>query len=89
MTKFVTINKHVIAANIRDPDPKPPIRVAHRRSGTADEYCSHLAILDREGNQVAELVYSPHEPIMGCGARLVLKVDTDVRVIDPSGPVQF
>jgi hypothetical protein len=79
MTTFISINGHTIRSNAKNGTSAPPIRIANCKSDRAPEYCSELAILDRYGARVATLEYSPHKPILHCGARLVLKAEHGVR----------
>lgn len=66
--KYVTINGHVIAANNRGGAIMPPIRIAKSKRDKRPVYCYEADIVGP-----ATLRYSPHEPIMACGARLVLE----------------
>lgn len=64
---YVTINRQVIARNVRLGTTDPPIAVRRTKSGKA-EYVSKYKFDN------GELVYSPHKPILKCGARLVLVI---------------
>jgi len=66
--KYVTINKHIIAANARRGERNPPIRIARSANDKAPVYCMEAEIIGP-----ARLVYSPSEPMLSCGARLVLE----------------
>ena len=55
----------------------PADRILNAAVGKLDE-CVIIG-LDKDGNEVAEFVYSPHKPIMSCGARLILKAEYGVR----------
>jgi len=68
---FININKHTIAKNTKHGTNDPPIRVSNTKTGKA-EYCSELEILDKNGEVVAKILYNPHQPILKCGARLVI-----------------
>lgn len=76
---LITINKGTILSNAKQGTEEPPIRVARTKSGKG-EYGSDVSILDADGNEVARLIYSPHEPIMSCGARLVLQTNHEARI---------
>jgi hypothetical protein len=64
---YVSINGHVIRRNAVLGKSDPPIRIAKSQSDTHPEYASEITI-----SGPSQLLYSPDEPIMKCGARLVL-----------------
>lgn len=84
MTHFISINGHAIRTNIgrieRGEELEPPIRIASKKSGSAVEYASGVAILDDDGNEVAWLEYRPEAPLLKCGARLMLRTKNDAVV---------
>lgn len=75
MATYISVNKHIIAGNLRHGRNDPPIRVSRGKSGKP-KYGYTVKILGS-----SELVYNSQEPILKCGARLVLVTDADV-VID-------
>ena len=68
--KRIHINMHIIRDNAKNgtEDPARTIKV-----GKEKIKCMELTIL---GN--SKLVYSPHKPILSCGARLVLQTKAPV-----------
>lgn len=78
--KYVSINGHHIRSNARALKAgslamKAPIRVARSRNDKHPSYAFSVEII---GN--SKLMYNPLEPILNCGARLVLVAD-DVRIV--------
>lgn len=71
--KRIHINQRVIRANIKAETPEPPISV---KTGNRNIYGFGVEILGP-----SRLVYSPHGPLLKCGARLVLETEAPV-VID-------
>lgn len=76
---LITINRNTIAGNAKHGTTNPPIRVAKTPHGGA-LYGKKVSIKDESGKVVGRLIYSPHEPIMGCGARLVLETVFDAEI---------
>ena len=62
--KRIHINQHVIRRNVKNNTDEPPITV---KCGSENHYGSEAEI-----QGPSELVYSPHKPLLSCGARLVL-----------------
>ena len=74
---FVSINGHTIKRNSRTGSKDAPIRIARSQSDKRPVYASEIDIVGP-----SQLLYSPGDPIMRCGARLVLVAAyDDVRVI--------
>lgn len=73
--KYVSINGQTIRRNAVNGTRDAPIRIARSKSDAKPVYASEIKIEGR-----ARLVYQPADPIMRCGARLVLIAD-DVTVI--------
>jgi hypothetical protein len=73
--KYVSINGHKIRSNSKHGFRDPPIRIAKSRSDSKPVYASAVEIIGS-----SKLIYNPDEPIMKCGARMVLVCD-DVKVI--------
>lgn len=72
----VNVNRHTINANTKAAKAgeggfAPPIRVAKGKHGKP-QYGNEVAVLDKDGNEVAVFVYDPVNAVTGCGARLVL-----------------
>lgn len=75
MTWYIHVNKHKIAANRKNGHRDPPVRVQRGKRGKAT-YC--WRVFFEEG----EMIYSPHKPILPCGARLVIATETEPQVIE-------
>lgn len=75
MTTYVHVNKNVIASNRKHGRNEPAVRFQKGKYGKAT-YAHEVEI---EGP--SRMIYSPHEPILPCGARLVVATEANVRVI--------
>lgn len=81
-TKYYThINRGTIDSNRKHNKNDPPI--ATKRGKTGKSKMSHtLVFVDKDGNEVARAIYSPHKPILSCGARLVIESEYEPRIIE-------
>ena len=70
MTYYTHINRGVIDANRKHGRNDPPITIKRGKSGKA------IRAHEVELPAGARMVYSPHDPILPCGARLVVVSDT-------------
>ncbi len=68
---YVHVNQHKIRKNIHAEEIEPPIAVKEGKSGQS-RYASSVLLPAR-----ARLVYSPHEPLLSCGARLVIECEEE------------
>lgn len=76
MTQWFThINRGVIDGNRKHGRFDPPITFRKGKRGKAT-YCMEVALPPD-----SRMVYSPHEPILPCGARLVVVSSTSPQVI--------
>lgn len=71
---YITINGSVVRTNIKSMKKRPPIRIATKKNDKSPIYAFEVK------TGPAKLIYSPDQPIMGCGARLVLETE-EVEVI--------
>lgn len=70
-TTVVNVNRKVIDANTKHQRNDPPVRIQKGKSGKAT-YAHAVAVLDKNGEEVARFLYNPQGAIVACGARLVL-----------------
>lgn len=68
----VSINAQTIRKNAINGTDEAPIRIAKSRSDSKPIYAREISI-----NGPSRLVYTPSDPIMRCGARLVLVTPYD------------
>lgn len=74
---FINVNRGLIARNRKEKTSFPVLSVKNKSKNT---YCNRVEILDKEGNVVASVVYSPDKPL-ACGARVWIEaenVKTDI-----------
>lgn len=76
MKKKITINRHIIRSNKKNKETIPPISVKTYKS---NDYGSNISILDKDGNTVVRVIYSPDKPL-SCGATAYISTDLDVVV---------
>lgn len=69
MTYYVNVNRQTIFKNAKHGTNEPPISIQKGKSGKRT-YHHRVKIAD------GELIYSPHDPILKCGARLVIATET-------------
>ena len=70
--KKIHVNQHVIRRNVKNETDEPPITI---KCGRENYYGSEVEI-----QGPSKLVYSPHKPLLGCGARLILETTSQVVV---------
>ena len=81
MKTIIHVNQHKIKANTKHGTTDPCLTV---KSYKDNRYAHEAIIKDSQGNEVARIVYRPHDPL-SCGARCwietTLKVETLVKDI--------
>lgn len=71
---YVSINSHVIRSNAKNGTNAPPIRIAKNKSDPSPVYAREIEI-----DGPSRLIYNSKNPIMKCGARLVLEA-SNIRI---------
>lgn len=79
MKTRIHVNQHVIKKNTKEGTRDPVITVKH---GKTNSYTNCARILDRNGDIVAQVIYSPDKPL-SCGATVW------VELLHPDCKVQF
>ena len=78
MKRIIHVNQHKIRANIhKAPEEREPVLAL--RTYKERTYGNTLTIMDRDGEPVAKIVYSPDKPL-DCGARVWIETYHDVEV---------
>lgn len=70
-TTVVNVNRQVIDRNTKHGTNEPPVRIQKGKAGKS-VYAHEVAILGKDGEEVARFIYNPDGAIVACGARLVL-----------------
>jgi len=75
MKWYVHVNQHKIRKNIHAEHPVAPVAVRRGRSGNV-----------LYGNDIrlpagSRIIYSPHAPLLSCGARLVIECDEEPMIL--------
>ena len=78
MKRIIHVNQHKIRANIhRTPEEREPVLTLRTYKDTS--YGNTLTIKDKDGEDVARIVYRPDKPL-DCGARVWIETYHDVEV---------
>lgn len=72
---YIHVNRNKIFSNLKHGQNDPPVRVQKGKYGKP-VYCRKVKFTD------GEMIYSPHEPILPCGARLVIATENEPEVIE-------
>ena len=72
---YIHVNKNKIASNAKHGIEEPVVRYQKGKYGQS-VYCHELEIPGP-----SKMIYSPHEPILPCGARLVIQSELEPKVI--------
>ena len=77
MKTIIHVNQHVIHKNTKHGTDDPCLTIKTYKS---NHYAKEAIILDKDGNEVARVVYRPHKPL-SCGARCWIETQNDVEVL--------
>jgi len=77
MKTVIHVNQHVIRRNLKTGDREPVLTCKTYKS---NDYAHEAEILDKEGNPVAKIIYSPDKPL-SCGARVWIETQNKVNII--------
>lgn len=75
--KWIHINQHVIKSNRKTGAREPVITC---KTYDTNDYGHEVIIYDKDGNEVARVIYSPDKPL-SCGAHVWLETTNDVKVV--------
>ncbi len=81
--KYIHVSPHVINSNKRvkqGETPYPCITVRYDRAGESFDLAFGIIIKDKDGNEVARIVYDPSNPIPP-GHTCWIETDGDVQVV--------
>ena len=77
MKTIIHVNQHVIRKNTKHGTEEPCLTVKTYKD---NRYGHEAIILDKDGNEVARVVYRLHKPL-SCGARCWIETQNSVEVI--------
>jgi len=77
MKTVIHVNQHVIRRNLKTGDREPVLTCKTYKS---NDYAHEAEILDKEGNPVAKIIYSPDKPL-SCGARVWIETQNNIRIL--------
>ena len=77
MKTIIHVNQHVIKANTKNGTDNPCLTV---KTYKTNDYGKEVIIRDDEGQEVARIVYRPHNPL-SCGARCWIETQKSVEVV--------
>jgi hypothetical protein len=75
MKTIVHVNQHNIRRNATKGTTDPVLTVKTYKDNT---YANTAVIVDKDGNEVARIVYQPEKPL-SCGARVWIETQLEVR----------
>lgn len=75
MTTYVHVNRGTIASNAKHGANEPAVRFQKGKWGKPTY--AHEVLIDGP----SRVIYSAHEPILKCGARLVIATEAEVTVV--------
>jgi len=75
MKTIVHVNQHNIRRNATKGTTDPVLTVKTYKDNT---YANTAIIVDKDGNEVARIVYQPEKPL-SCGARVWIETQLEVR----------
>jgi hypothetical protein len=76
MKRVIHVNQHKIRRNQKTGEREPVLTVKTYKS---NDYAHEAVIRDKEGNEVARVIYSPDKPL-SCGARVWIETQLDVEL---------
>lgn len=82
---YVSVCKNVIAQNNKNnwQCPLPAIRVSRTKAGKATQRAHTLAIVDKDGNEVARIISSQDgKPVIRAGAKVVIQTSYPTVVVE-------
>ena len=76
--KIIHINQHVIRKNTKTGERNPVITC---KTYNTNDYADRVIIKDKNGDEVATIVYSPDKPL-SCGARVWIETRNEIEIIN-------
>ncbi len=76
--KIIHINQHVIRKNTKTGERNPVITC---KTYNTNDYANRVIIKDKDGDEVATIVYSPDKPL-SCGARVWIETRNEIEIIN-------
>jgi hypothetical protein len=77
MKNIIHVNQHNIKANSKGAN-LPVITCKNYKS---NNYANNVNILDKQGNIVATIKYSPNKPL-SCGAKVWIETQNEIQIIN-------
>jgi len=77
MKTIIHVNQHVIKRNRKNGTSDPCLTT---KTYKTTRYASEVIILDKDGNEVARVVYRPHNPL-SCGAHCWIETQGSVSLL--------
>lgn len=74
MKKIIHVNQHIIRSNRKNKKDDPPLTIKTYKENTK---AKQAKILDKDGNVVAKIIYSPNEPL-SCGATVWIETQYNI-----------
>ena len=72
---YTHVNRNTIASNVKHGTTEPAVRFQR------DRYGKPVYAMEVEIDGPVRVVYSPHDPLLPCGARLVIASEAEPRIV--------
>lgn len=76
MKTIIHVNQHIVKSNKKNGEVNPVLTCKTYKN---NDYANEVEILDKNGEVVAKVVYSPHKPL-SCGARVWIETYNEINI---------
>ena len=77
MKTIIHVNQHVVKSNSKKNEREPVLTC---KTYKENKYASEVEILDKNGEVVAKVIYSPDKPL-SCGAKVWIETDNQINIL--------
>ncbi len=77
MKTIIHVNQHVVKSNSKKNEREPVLTC---KTYKENKYASEVEILDKNGEVVAKVIYSPDKPL-NCGAKVWIETDNQINIL--------
>lgn len=77
MKTIIHVNQHVVKSNSKKNEREPVLTC---KTYKENKYASEVEILDKNGEVVAKVIYSPDKPL-SCGAKVWIETDNEINIL--------
>jgi hypothetical protein len=77
MKTIIHVNQHVVKSNSKKNEREPVLTC---KTYKENKYASEVEILDKNGEVVAKVIYSPDKPL-SCGAKVWIETENEINIL--------